>query len=531
MTFFRKDRWISVFLIIFAIFCVVAFYVTPDKLNNPSFEVENQKISADEVEVIDKGTEIYHIKLENLDVNTNTLLFYTNHQEVFVSIEGELVYSLEKSDSMFGHTPGAMWNMITLPLDTKEVEVKISQVYPDLTKQVPEFELGNTHNMYRDVVGGAAVELILSGAIVVIGFALTMYWLIVFRKSNQQRAVLYLGLFAIIFGIWNVGETRFAVFLFEKRAFFSYLAFTCLMTLGLPAIHFFKEFLEVEDKIIYKLISGYIVVETLVCQVLHLTGIAGVKQTANYTMVSIVLILLYLVYAIIKGIIERKNIKKIAVNIIGLLILVVTTAIDMSSYYINVMKAEKIAKIGFLIYAIILGLETTRIAREKLQEEQKMELLKEMAIKDMLTGCFNRNAYSEDTSELTSLAGMQLITFDLNDLKKCNDTMGHKAGDAYISDAAEMINKIFGGLGKVYRIGGDEFCIIARGVSESAFAKKKEALKLAIAHYLLDHPESGFGIACGYASYDAQLDETIEDIRHRADVSMYENKKEIKEAN
>ena len=184
-----------------------------------------------------------------------------------------------------------------------------------------------------------------------------------------------------------------------------------------------------------------------------------------------------------------------------------------------------------MIYAIILGLETTRIAREKLQEEQKMELLKEMAVKDMLTGCFNRNAYSEDVSNMVTLSGVQIIGFDLNDLKKCNDTKGHKAGDAYISEAAKMIQKIFGNFGKLYRVGGDEFCIITKGMSDAQFLKKRDALKLAIAHYRLDHPDSGFGIACGYASYDAKVDETIEDIRHRADLSMYENKKEIKSSN
>lgn len=528
MKLFRRETWVSAFLAIFGVFCIVAFHTTSDNMYNPSFEEQNEIIKPVDIEEIDKGTEIYHLKIDGLTVNNNTLLFYTNHQEVFVYIEGEQVYSLKRADSAFGHTPGAMWNMITLPLDVKEIQVKVSQVYPELSKQIPQFELGNSNNIYRGVVAGAAVEIIMSGAIVVIGLALLMYWLIVFWKTDQQRALLYLGLFAVIFGIWNVGETKFAVFLFENRAFFSYLAFTSLMTMGLPAIYFFKEFLEVEDKILYKVFGGYIVAQTVVCQVLHLTGIAGVKQTANYTMVGIVLILVYLLYAIIKGIVARKNIKKIAINIIGMLILVVTAVIDMSSYYMDVMRAEKVAKVGFLIYAIILGLETTRVAREKLQEEQKMELLKEMAVKDMLTGCYNRNAYSEAIGDMDSLAGVQMVVFDLNDLKKCNDTKGHKAGDKYISDAAAMIMRIFGSLGNVYRIGGDEFCIITKGINDVSFEQKKEHMKREVGHYLVDHPESGFGIACGYATYQADLDETIEDIRHRADISMYENKKEIK---
>lgn len=527
----RKELSVSIFLLVFMVLCIVGYYTTSDKMYNPSLHGENQQVEAEKVEKVDKATEIYYLDLKGIDETNNTLLFYTNHQEVFVYIEDELIYSLEKAESMFGQTAGAMWNVITLPARDVQVQIRISQVYPELMKQVPVFEIGNAIDIYRNIMDGAAFELLLAACIIIIGVALFLYWVTVFYKENRQREVLYLGFFAIIFGIWNFGETQFAVFMFENRAFFSYLAFTCLMTMCLPALFFFKEFLEVEDKYIYKIVAGYIVIETIVCQVLHFTGIKGVKETSYFTMASIVLILLYLFYAIIQAIIARRNIKKVTINIIGLLVLVVTAVVDMSSYYSNVLTAEKIAKIGFLFYAVMLGIETTRVAREKLQEEQRMELLKAMAVKDMLTGCFNRNAYSEDVSAMTSFAGVQMITFDLNDLKKCNDTKGHKAGDKYISDAATMIGKVFAGIGKLYRIGGDEFCIIAKGVSETQFAKKRDALQLAVRHYLLDNPDSGFGIACGYASYDAELDVTVEDIRHRADLSMYRNKKEIKESN
>ena len=300
------------------------------------------------------------------------------------------------------------------------------------------------------------------------------------------------------------------------------------MVMCLPALFFFKEFLEVEDTCVYKWVAGYIVLETIICQYLHLAGIIGVKESGPFSIVSIVLILSYLLYAIIKGVLTKKNTRKIIINIIGLLLLAMTAVVDITSYYTNVLTAVKISKFGFLIYAVLLGIETTRIARENLQEKQKMELLKEMAVKDMLTGCFNRNAYTEDSCNIQDLTGVQVIGFDLNDLKKCNDTKGHKAGDKYIVDAALMICKHFGDMGKVYRIGGDEFCIITKNTSEVQFENKKALLKMSIAHYLLDYPDSGFGIAVGYAAYDPEQDEDIEDIRHRADVSMYEYKKEIK---
>lgn len=523
-----KKSWLSFFLFFMAVLCTIAYYVTSDRVYNPNLGSDNIIVEAQTVEKIGEDSERYYLELEEVDVIHHTLLFYSNHQEIYVYTADELIYALEAADSIFGRTPGAVWNMVNLPVGTKNVEVEVVQVYPDARNRPIQFELGNGIHMYRDVLDGSAVELVLSATIVIIGIALFLYWILVFRKMNTEREVLYLGLFAIIFGVWNFGETQFAIFMFERRAFFSYLAFTCLMVMCLPAVFFFKEFLEVEDEHIYKWVSAYIIGETIICQFLHLTGIAGVKETGHFSIISIVLILLYLLYAIIKGLLTKRNTRKIIVNIIGLLVLAVTAVVDITSYYTNVLTAVKISKIGFLIYAVLLGIETTRIARENLQEKQKMALLKEMAVKDMLTGCFNRNAYAEDTSKIQNLTGVQVFGFDLNDLKKCNDTKGHKAGDKYIVDAAHMICKLFGDFGKVYRIGGDEFCIISKNITEVQIENKKALLKMSIAHYLLDHPDSGFGIAVGYATYDANLDEDIEDIRHRADLSMYEYKKETK---
>mgnify|MGYP003433686194 CR=1 FL=1 len=525
-----KKRFIisSVFIFVFTIVTILGFRVTKDNVYNPAAQAEKKILEVAAIKQIDKGREIYYLNIDQVDENYNTLLFYTNHQEVFVYSKDKLIYSLESADSIYGRTPGAVWNMIFLPSDTRQVEVHVSQVYPELAKQVPEFEFGNAMKMYREVLNDAATEIILSCAIIVIGVALCLYWVLVFGKGFTQTELLYLGLFAIIFGIWNLGETQFAVFMFENRAVFSYLAFTCLMTMGLPALYFFKDFLEVEDKIVYKLFSAYIISETVICQILHFTGIKGVKETANFTVVNIVLIMVYLLYAIIKGLLTKKNVRKIIVNIVGLTILAITAVIDIGTYYTNLLTAEKVAKVGFLIYAVVLGIETTRIARKRLQEEQKMEILKEMAEKDLLTGCYNRNAFSEVVSELTDLNGVQIIGFDLNDLKKCNDTKGHKAGDTYIKDASTVIQKTFGAFGKVYRVGGDEFCIITKDLSDLQLEKAKALLQLSVAHYRLENPESGFGIACGYATYDPQIDADFESIRHRADILMYENKKEIK---
>lgn len=528
MKFIKKRNAIAFFLLAFAILVLIGRFLSDEHKYNASLEAGTKVIEPVKVETIDEATDKYYFELEALDETNNTLLFYTNHLEVFVYAEGDLVYSLEKENSMVGKTPGAMWNIMSLPFEAKEISIVTRQAYPSLSKQDIVFQLGNAISMQKDVVEGSIVDVCICLSILLIGAALLMYWILVFRKVNIQKEILYLGMFSLVFGIWAFGETKIAVFMFDNRAFWSYLAFTCLMTMCLPFLYFVKEFLETEDKHLHKFIAGYIVIETIVAQFLHIANIASVKETVMFTIANIVFVILYLFYGIVAAIKNKKSKRRIIANILGLCALLVTIVVDMSGYFTNVSESNQLGKLGFLIYAVILGIETARTAQEKLQEAHKMEIYREMAVKDFPTGCYNRNAYSQDTSTGTELTGVQMITFDLNNLKQCNDIKGHMAGDKYIADAAHMIQDVFHGFGKVYRIGGDEFCIIAKGIAENTILERREALKQAIKEYRIKNANDGFGIACGYAMYDPEIDKDIEETRHRADLSMYENKKEIK---
>lgn len=527
----KRQNVVGLFILIFTIFVVVASVVTQEQYHNATVSEEEVILTPVQTNEVDAVTEEFVLKLENMDASNNTLMFYTNHREVHAYIAGELVYSLEKEESIFGRTPGAMWNVLSLPLDAEEIRIEVTQVYPALSKQAIEFQLGNGTEMFRSVVSSSIIDLVICLCILLIGLALYAYWMLVFRKTDEQREVLYLGLFAIVFGVWAFGETQFAVHLFYNRAFWSYMAFTCLMTMCLPFLYFIREFLETEDKYLHKWIAGYIILETIAAQFLHLTGIASVKETVMFTMANIIFTILYLFYAIIAAIKNKKSKRKVLANIAGLLALCVTVGADMGGYFVNVAESNQLGKLGFLIYAIILGMETARMTQERVQENHKAEIYREMAVKDFPTGCYNRNAYAEDTSIGVKLTGVQLITFDLNNLKTCNDTKGHMSGDKYIADAAHMIQEVFQGLGKVYRIGGDEFCVIAKDVPDEIILERREALRKAIQLYRQKNSDEGFGIACGYATFDPSIDKDIEETRHRADLSMYENKKEIKAAN
>jgi diguanylate cyclase (GGDEF)-like protein len=92
---------------------------------------------------------------------------------------------------------------------------------------------------------------------------------------------------------------------------------------------------------------------------------------------------------------------------------------------------------------------------------------REEAVTDALTGLGNRRALMRDLDEVLEVATASqpqlLLLFDLDGFKTYNDRFGHPAGDALLARLGSRLRDCVAGLGKAYRLGGDEFCAIVRG--------------------------------------------------------------------
>jgi diguanylate cyclase (GGDEF)-like protein len=83
---------------------------------------------------------------------------------------------------------------------------------------------------------------------------------------------------------------------------------------------------------------------------------------------------------------------------------------------------------------------------------------------DALTGLANRRRLLNDLENRIS-AGVPtiLLLFDLDGFKSYNDAFGHPAGDALLHRLALRLGTAAEPWGMAYRMGGDEFCVIAEG--------------------------------------------------------------------
>ncbi|MBN2718564.1 MAG: GGDEF domain-containing protein [Deltaproteobacteria bacterium] len=97
--------------------------------------------------------------------------------------------------------------------------------------------------------------------------------------------------------------------------------------------------------------------------------------------------------------------------------------------------------------------------------------LREMSLRDELTGLYNRRGFTYLGNHLISQAkrtgaSVTMMYGDMNRLKMINDTYGHAEGDFAISKTAELLKSSIRDQDIIARIGGDEFTIIAVDMNE-----------------------------------------------------------------
>jgi diguanylate cyclase (GGDEF)-like protein len=104
-------------------------------------------------------------------------------------------------------------------------------------------------------------------------------------------------------------------------------------------------------------------------------------------------------------------------------------------------------------------------------------ILRSAAQTDRLTGLPNRYGYEQYLIEAGSRGfSLGVFLFDINYLKRTNDTLGHAAGDQLIRSAAQCICDSFGveGEGNCFRFGGDEFAAVVKNCDPEQLRQMEE---------------------------------------------------------
>lgn len=166
-------------------------------------------------------------------------------------------------------------------------------------------------------------------------------------------------------------------------------------------------------------------------------------------------------------------------------------------------------------------------ATEQIQLE---EMLRQKAIRDPLTGLFNRHFFEESIH--TELRRSQrygrpltLVMADIRGFKKVNDRLGHAKGDEVLRAIAQIIRETLRGSDWVIRYGGDEFLLVlpeTPGPVDPLVTRLRSAVEQWNRQYL---PEIPITVDIGWATWTPDKPRSLQELLAEADVRLYEEKR------
>lgn len=157
------------------------------------------------------------------------------------------------------------------------------------------------------------------------------------------------------------------------------------------------------------------------------------------------------------------------------------------------------------------------------KQKQSEEALKDMAIKDKLTGLYNRYYFEQRVKDKIEEAEkfdepISMLMLDLDHFKFINDTYGHPVGDNILKLAAKILKTVIRKSDYVFRIGGEEFIVLMPKTDIHAADIVAEKIRVALESS--EHPFAG-KITASIGVAERLKSETLENWYNRVDKALY----------
>ncbi|MEG3086755.1 GGDEF domain-containing protein [Sphingomonas sp. PB4P5] len=200
-----------------------------------------------------------------------------------------------------------------------------------------------------------------------------------------------------------------------------------------------------------------------------------------------------------------------------LLCVAIALTVDISNQLIFFVSWPEAAR-SWLLTTIVVVMIAVPVARKigKVQVN-----LYRASTTDELTGILNRRAFLEGVDGSSFLA---LIIVDVDHFKNVNDRHGHWIGDQVLRATATMMEQSIGQLGRIGRLGGEEFALLANSDDHAVLLAALERFRETVAQtpILADAVSVSITISAGVATRDDH--QTFERLFIRADRALYRAK-------
>lgn len=186
-----------------------------------------------------------------------------------------------------------------------------------------------------------------------------------------------------------------------------------------------------------------------------------------------------------------------------------------------------VSSIGFVFtVAVHLVLAERNSAKALAKLDMAMNTIYDLAIRDELTGIYNRRHLMNVINEVRSKASIQELPFcvcliDIDHFKRINDTHGHAAGDEILRQLAASIQAQIRNGDCFGRFGGEEFLVLLPDTTAETAMTFIERIRQSVeaAAFIPEHGDEKITISVGIAEYVKS--EAVEMTISRADGALY----------
>ena len=210
--------------------------------------------------------------------------------------------------------------------------------------------------------------------------------------------------------------------------------------------------------------------------------------------------------------------------------IIVISGLESSSHRIDLLKEganDYVSKpvINDELMVRVQNLIKTKKLIDYVNEQQ--DHLRELAMKDQLTGLYNRHFLMEVGPKRIKEAyrheyGLSLLMIDLDRFKWINDNHGHAVGDEVLSEVGALLKNHCRQDDLAARFGGEEFILILGHCDKDSANAKAEEIRLAIEN--LKPASLDLTASIGVASLENDSEEDLAGLFARADEAVYQSK-------
>ncbi len=495
-------------------------------------------------EYMDEDTGILSIYHRLPDMKGDESLVYRS-KDVYTKllVDDTVVYETNVYDSKFyNRSPGNLWNVAKFHADSsgRLVEMQIYMVYDTNAVTVDSTLWGDKTDIIltfcKEKIFGVAVSLLM----MIIGLVLIAFDLMpAYIHARKRHGMVWLGLYAALIGVWSLIETNAVQFFVDDMRILQLIDNMIMIVGSMPLLLYLNCEYQIFKFRFMRLFCYADAAYILVSATMQLSGgndLHGLLPGAMLTMVvSCVTLLVWVVFRLKNMVKGHQPILNYVLQLSGLCSLWISALLEMMRYsQSDHMDRAGYLRVGMLVFIICLAVSSQLETYRLLENGLKFDIISSLAYSDGLTGLGNRTAYLEQleayASGETGISKLGIVFLDVNNLKKVNDNQGHEKGDELITVAARIISDSFGKLGKSYRIGGDEFCVLMTGLGLQDMYERGllEFQKLVDEANKAKWYTYEIQIANGFSICDMIERQKIDEAVMAADGAMYANKKMLK---